>query len=257
VTLDYVSIISDESSRIVGAYELDRRAAVPWSDRWTVATVARHVAATHHVVAEIVSGRPDADFGLFGQLQRRRRTLPSLSIGSAQARLRSSSNCRVSRPTTNVGRGSSPGVACWLVGSPHGIRSRRPPFGYRRGTRQGALGRIRRRRRRDRRIPRRLRRRVARCTHDAPAGPTVSFECSDRSDRWWLDLSGQGERIVSREPGDASVRIRGPAEQLLWIVWGRLPHPMLPAWRCPATSRNWIGGLNSFRPCVARYEHDG
>ena len=69
MTLDYVSIISDETSRIVGAYELDRRAAVPWSDRWTVATVARHVAATHHVLAEVVRGRPDADFGLFGELQ--------------------------------------------------------------------------------------------------------------------------------------------------------------------------------------------
>ncbi len=69
VTLDYVSIISDESSRIVSAFELDRRAAVPWSDRWTVATVARHVAATHHVVAEVIRGRPDADFGLFGALQ--------------------------------------------------------------------------------------------------------------------------------------------------------------------------------------------
>ena len=33
MTLDYASIISDESSRIVDAYELDRRAAVPWSDR--------------------------------------------------------------------------------------------------------------------------------------------------------------------------------------------------------------------------------
>jgi uncharacterized protein (TIGR03083 family) len=68
MTLDYASIISDESSRIVGAYELDRKASVPWSDRWSVATVSRHVAATHHVVAEIVNGRPDADFGLFAQL---------------------------------------------------------------------------------------------------------------------------------------------------------------------------------------------
>src|ERR1019366_4465230 len=69
VTLDYLSIISNETSRIVNAFERDRQAAVPWSDRWTVATVARHVAATHHVVAEIVEGRPGADFGLFGQLQ--------------------------------------------------------------------------------------------------------------------------------------------------------------------------------------------
>lgn len=69
MTLDYLDIISDESSRIVQAYESDRHAGVPWSDRWTVATVARHVASTQHVVAEIVRGRPEADFGLFGELQ--------------------------------------------------------------------------------------------------------------------------------------------------------------------------------------------
>ena len=64
MTLDYVSIISDESSRLVRAYELDRGAAIPWSDRWTVGTVARHVAGTHHVVADIVRGQTVADVPL-------------------------------------------------------------------------------------------------------------------------------------------------------------------------------------------------
>jgi uncharacterized protein (TIGR03083 family) len=64
---------------------------------------------------------------------------------------------------------------------------------------------------------------ASRSSHDAPAGPTLSFECSDRNERWWLDLSRPGERIVSREPHDASVRIRGAAQQLLLIVWGRVP----------------------------------
>jgi hypothetical protein len=64
---------------------------------------------------------------------------------------------------------------------------------------------------------------ASRAAHDAPAGPTISFECSDRSDRWLLDLSSRGQRIVSREARDASVRICGAAEQLLWVVWGRVP----------------------------------
>jgi uncharacterized protein (TIGR03083 family) len=64
---------------------------------------------------------------------------------------------------------------------------------------------------------------ASRAAQDAPAGPMMSFECSDRSDRWWLDLSSRGERVVSREPRDASVRVRGTAEQLLLTVWGRLP----------------------------------
>jgi hypothetical protein len=63
---------------------------------------------------------------------------------------------------------------------------------------------------------------ASRAAHESPAGPTISFECSDRSNRWWLDLSRQGERIVGREPRDASVQIRGPAGQLLLIVWGRV-----------------------------------
>jgi uncharacterized protein (TIGR03083 family) len=64
---------------------------------------------------------------------------------------------------------------------------------------------------------------ASRAAHDAPSGPTISFECSDRRDRWWLDLSGQGERIVRREPLVASIRISGAAERLLLVVWGRIP----------------------------------
>jgi len=63
---------------------------------------------------------------------------------------------------------------------------------------------------------------ASRATNDGPAGPTMHFACSDRGGQWWLDLSGPGERIVSREPRDASVRIYGSAEQLLLIVWGRV-----------------------------------
>jgi hypothetical protein len=56
-------------ARMVEAYERDPSAPVPWSDRSSVGTVARHVAGTHHVVTEIVRGRPDADFEVFGELQ--------------------------------------------------------------------------------------------------------------------------------------------------------------------------------------------
>jgi uncharacterized protein (TIGR03083 family) len=63
---------------------------------------------------------------------------------------------------------------------------------------------------------------ASRAAHESPAGPTISFECSDRADRWWLDLSVRGERAVSREPRDASVRIMGTAARLLLFVWGRV-----------------------------------
>lgn len=50
----------------------------------------------------------------------------------------------------------------------------------------------------------------------------MNFQCSDRGDQWWLDLSSQGGRVVSREPRQATVQVRGTAEHLLLVVWGRL-----------------------------------
>jgi len=222
VTLDYVSIISDESSRIVDAYELDRRAAVPWSDRWTVATVARHVAATHHVVADVIRDRPDADFGLFGTLQTPPKDAPEFvdwfRSGTASL-LEQLSNV----PADNE---------CWSWFEP----GRRVGWWARRMALEAVVHRSDTDAAQGRDlsvaadvaadgIDEYLNVFVAasRAAHDAPAGPTMSFECSDRSERWWLDLSGRGERIVSREPRDASVRICGTAEQLLFIVWGRVP----------------------------------
>jgi uncharacterized protein (TIGR03083 family) len=222
VTLDYLSIISDESSRIVNAYERDRQAAVPWSDRWTVGTVARHVAATHHVVAEIVRGRPDADFGLFGDLQ-----TPSKDSPEFVEWFRSGTASLLDQLSS-----VSADAECWswfAPGSRVGWWTRRMAFEavIHRSDTDAAQGRafsiapdiaadgtdefldvfVA----------------ASRTAHDAPAGPTMSFECSDRSEQWWLDLSVRGARIVSHEPRDASVRIRGTAEQLLLIVWGRVP----------------------------------
>jgi uncharacterized protein (TIGR03083 family) len=222
VTFDYGSIISDESSRIVSAYELDRRAAVPWSDRWTVATVARHVAATHHVVAEIVRGRPDADFGLFGQLPTPAKDSPEFVDWFR------SGTASLLEQLSNVPADDD----CWSWFEP----GRRVGWWARRMALEAVVHRSDTDAAQGREFS--VASEVAadgidefldvfvaasRATHDAPAGPTMSFECSDRSDRWWLDLSGRGERTVSHEPRDASVRICGTAKQLLLIVWGRIP----------------------------------
>lgn len=47
----------------MAAYAANPAGKVPWSDRWSVNTVARHVAGSHHVVAQIIEDRPTADFG--------------------------------------------------------------------------------------------------------------------------------------------------------------------------------------------------
>jgi uncharacterized protein (TIGR03083 family) len=222
VTLDYVSIISDESSRIVSAYELDRQAAIPWSDRWTVATVARHVAATHHVVADIVRGRPDADFGLFSDLQTPPKDSPEFVDWSR------SGTASLLEQLSSVPADDE----CWSWFEP----GRRVGWWARRMAHEAVVHRSDTDAAQGRELS--VASDVAadgidefldvfvaaaRTAHDAPAGPTVSFECSDRNERWWLDLSNRGQRIVSREPIDASVRICGTAEQLLLIVWGRVP----------------------------------
>jgi uncharacterized protein (TIGR03083 family) len=218
---DYPSIISGETSRIVNAYERDPHAAVPWSDRWTVGTVARHVAGTHHVVAEVIRGRPNADFGLFAELQAPTKDSPEFVewFRSGTASLLEQLS---SVPADDE---------CWswyASGRRVGWWARRMAFEavVHRSDTDAAAGQ-------DFSVAPQIAAdgvdeyldvfvAASRAACDAPAGPTISFECSDRSDRWWLDLSDRGGRIVSRNPRSASVGIRGTAEQLLLIVWGRV-----------------------------------
>jgi len=222
VTLDYLVIISDETSRIVSAYERDRQAAVPWSDRWTVGTVARHVAATHHVVAEIVRGRPDADFGLFGEL----RTPPKDS--SEFVEWFRSGTASLLEQLSHVPADDE----CWSWFTP----GRRVNWWARRMALEAVVHRwdTDAAQARDFSVAAEIAAdgidefldvfvAAARAAHDAPQGPTISLECSDRNERWWLDLSDQGQRTVSREPRDALIRIRGTAEHLLLMLWGRIP----------------------------------
>jgi uncharacterized protein (TIGR03083 family) len=222
MTPDYPSIISDESARIVNAYERDRSAAVPWSDRWTIGTVARHVAGTHHVVAEVVRGRPDADFGLFATLETPPKDSPEFvewfRAGTASLLEQLSSvpadeecwswyapgsrvgwwarrmafEAVVHRSDTDAAQGHAFSVAADVAAD--GVDEFLDVFVA-----------------------------ASRVANDAPAGPSLSFECSDRSDRWWLDLSQSGASVVSRDSRPASVQIRGTAEELLLRVWGRVP----------------------------------
>jgi uncharacterized protein (TIGR03083 family) len=222
MTVDYLSIISDEAARIVSAYESDRSAAVPWSDRWTVGTVARHVAGTHHVVAEMVRGRPDADFGLFATLETPAKDssefVPWFRSGTASLVEQLSSvpaddecwswyppgghvgwwarrmahEAVIHRYDTDAAQGRTFSVAADVAAD--GVDEYLDVFV---AASRGATG--------------------------APAGPTIEFECSDRSDRWWLDLSEPGARVLSRDARPTSVQVRGTAVQLLLGVWGRLP----------------------------------
>jgi len=222
VTLDYLSVISDETSRIMNAYERDRYAADPWSDRWSVGTVARHVAATHHVVAEVVRGRPDADFGLFSELPAPPKDSPEFVEWFR------------SGTSSLLGQLSSVPADddCWSWFAPGrrvGWWARRMAFEavVHRWDADAAQGQ-------DFSVAPHIANdgvdefldvfvAASRAANDAPAGPTISFDCSDRSDQWWLDLSDRGGRTVRRDSRDASIQMRGTAQQLLLILWGRVP----------------------------------
>jgi hypothetical protein len=69
LSLDHLTTIEADAARIRAAYDTDRDGRIPWSDRWTVRSVARHVAGAHHVAARIIHGRPTADFGLLDNLE--------------------------------------------------------------------------------------------------------------------------------------------------------------------------------------------
>ena len=220
--LDYTQIISDEASRIVDAYEHDRSARVPWSDRWTVGTVARHVAGTHHVVAEIVRGRPDADFGLFATLESPEKDAPEFVEWFRRG------TTSLVEQLSNV----SGDDACWswyVAGGRVGWWARRMALeavvhradvDAAEGQTFSVAGEIA-----ADGIDEYLDVFVAasRAAAQSPAGPTITFECSDRNDRWWLDLSEPGGRLVSREPLASSLQIRGAAPDLLQAIWGRIP----------------------------------
>src|SRR6476619_7109280 len=78
MALDYVAALDDDGARVVSALRADRRAAIPWCDPWTVQDCAQHVGAGHHVVSQVIAGRPTADFGLFADLERPQPADPAL-----------------------------------------------------------------------------------------------------------------------------------------------------------------------------------
>ncbi len=221
MTIDYATLIADETARVVGAYVCDRHAAVPWSDRWTVGTVARHVASTHHVVAEIVKDRPDADFGLFATLDTPPKDAPEFVDwfrSGTTSLLDQLSSVPVSDECWSwYADGRTAGwwarrmaheavVHGWdadaAIGKEHSIAPEVASDGI------------------DEYLDVFVQ--VSRVGHNSPAGPTISFQCSDRGDQWWLDLSEQGSRTVSREHRQSGVQICGTAERLLLVLWGRL-----------------------------------
>jgi hypothetical protein len=48
MAVDHVRVVESEGARVLAAYRSNPDGRVPWSDRWTARSVARHVAGSHH-----------------------------------------------------------------------------------------------------------------------------------------------------------------------------------------------------------------
>jgi hypothetical protein len=174
MAVDHLAVIESEAARIVAAYAANPGGKVPWSDRWSVNTVARHVAGSHHVVAQIIEDRPTADFGRFDSLALPAKGDPGFPGWFAAGTEALMTQCRVAPDAE----------ACW---TPH------PVLGV------GA----------------------SRAINASPAGPAVRVACTDTAREWHLDLTEAG-RTLHHEPIDVAMTLRGEAEALLLLLWGRL-----------------------------------
>jgi uncharacterized protein (TIGR03083 family) len=216
--------IRSDSDRIVAALEADRDAAIPWCGDWTVKDCAQHVGGLHHVVAQVIEGRPDANFGLFKTLETPDVADPSLGRWLADG----------TTALVDQLRRSPSDDACWSFWPPRQTvacwprRQAHETFVHRWDAETAAgvavapadpelaadgvdeyldvfVAMMRQRR-------------------SAPgAGETVHVHCTDAPGEWFLTFPATSEQTLRREHAKGDVAFRGPAEGLLLFLWGRLP----------------------------------
>lgn len=218
----YIDLIRENSERIAQAYAAKPDGRVPWSERWSVGTVARHVAGTHHVVAGVVAGRPTADFGLFASLQSPEKNDPGFlgwfARGTA-AMCERFEETPEEEPCWNWSEGDAGQVRFWPRRMAHECVIHR--WDAQMGERGSA----------DSIVPQ-----VAadgidefldifvaagRAQSAAQAGPTVFIEARDTGDSWSIELP-VGGRIIRRDATAGDAQLRGDAADLLLLLWGRL-----------------------------------
>ncbi len=222
MAVDYPAVVRHEAARIAAAYAASPTGRVPWSDRWTVGTVARHVAGTHHVVAQVIEDRPTADFGRFAGLATPAKGDPGFPVWFAAGTDALVEQCGVAPPTEACWSWHPDGgtVGFWVRRMAHETLVHRwdaeagagidgPPM----DASVAADG-----------VDELLAVFVSasRALHASPAGPAVRICCTDADQEWYLDLAEVGGRTVQAEPIDVALTLRGPAEALLLLLWGRM-----------------------------------
>jgi uncharacterized protein (TIGR03083 family) len=223
MAVDHLDVIASAGARILAAYRSNPDGRVPWSDRWTVRSVARHVAGSHHAVALILSDRPTADFAQAAAMPRVEADDPDFPAWFSANTQRLLAECRAVPPT----------AVCW---TPHPLLSGTGAYWVRRiacdtlvhrwdaeagagivgpamepGTAADAVDEVL-----TVGLP------ATRAMTDAPAGPGIRLACTDTHQAWHLDLSEAGRLTVHTEPIDVAVTLRGTAEALLLWIWRRV-----------------------------------
>jgi uncharacterized protein (TIGR03083 family) len=222
MAIDNIGVVAAESARIVAALDAARDALIPWSDDWTVAACARHIGAAHHVVAEVVRDRPTADFSSFESLD-----IPGLEADGLGDWVAEGTAALVS-----VLSETAPDAECWSwwpPGTTAGFWQRRmaqETLVHRWDVELGSgisgepmnpdvaadgvdeyldvfAG-------------------MTRQLFTAPAGPSFHLHATDTEGEWLIELPAEGERVVTREHAKGDVALRGPAEGLLLLAWGRV-----------------------------------
>jgi uncharacterized protein (TIGR03083 family) len=222
MAIDNIGVIEAEGARVLAALDAARDAHIPWSADWTVAACARHVGSAHHTVAGVVRDRPDADFGSAAPRDAPKVDDPALRdwIAAGTAAL------------VGALRDADPAADCWSwwpEGHSAAFWQRRmaqETLVHRWDVERGAgiagepmdpevaadgvdeyldvfAG-------------------MTRQLFTAPPGPSFHLHCTDTDGEWLVELPSASERTVTREHAKGDVALRGPAEGLLLVAWGRL-----------------------------------
>lgn len=223
MAVDYAAVIESEAARILAAYAANPAGKVPWSDRWSVNTVARHVAGAHHVIAQVIEDRPTADYGRIETLDPPPKGDPRFPAWFAAGTEALVTQCRTAPPED----------VCW---TPHPLVDGTVRYHTRRiahdtlvhrwdaeagaGITGPAMDPVVAADAVDEYLDVFVS--ASRAIHGSPAGPAVRVACTDTDGDWYLDLAEAGRRTVHREPIDVALTLRGEAEALLVLLWGRL-----------------------------------
>jgi uncharacterized protein (TIGR03083 family) len=188
-----------------------------------VNSVARHVAGSHHVVAQIIADRPTADFGRFETLDPPAKGDPGFPAWFAAGTEALVAQCRVAPAaekawTPHPAVGDTVGfwighmatetlIHRWDAEAGAGIAGSAMDPEVAVGAVHEYLD---------------LAVSASRAINQSPAGPAVHVACTDIDREWYLDLAEAGRSTLHPEPIDVALTLRGPAEALALLLWGRL-----------------------------------